>query len=184
MQIVAAPSINPGYSREHIFLYALFSILLIVVIIIIYIYFERKKQQKLRQKFLKFSSTYQISVVEKRFSQRMPIPQFLNTEIMFTEGDYFGLRGTVIDISDSGLAIKPDFPLKKIPLQKTFENVILHTPLADIVLKKISSVRIEHQQNKRLLGLQIAELSQDQQEKFLSFLHYLRGFLANEQKNH
>jgi hypothetical protein len=84
-------------------------------------------------------------------------------------------------MSYSGIAVKPDFPLKKLPLNVVIKNVLVVTPINTFVVREMRTVRIDHQVDKRLLAYHIEKIDGDQFENLKTFIAYLDKFLKEEE---
>ena len=102
--------------------------------------------------------------------------------LTLTDSEYFGLKARALDISLSGFAVIPDFPLKKLPLNVSLKNVFVVTPINTVVIREMKPVRIDHQVNRRLLAYHIEKIDGDQFENLKRFMGYLDNFLKNEEE--
>lgn len=162
-----------------------FTILLVVavfLIILIYVSREKKKKQEIKQKFKRFSESYQLSKQEMRAVPRITVPDRVEIILTLTDRDYFGLKAKARDISLSGFAVIPDFPLKKLPLNVRLKNVLVVTPINTFVIREIRTVRIDHQVDRRLMAYHIEKIDGDQFENLKRFIAYLDNFLKNEEE--
>ncbi|MCP4216716.1 MAG: hypothetical protein GY765_18845 [bacterium] len=147
------------------------------VVIFLHVASENKKKAALKKKFRKFSSNYKMSRKDLRLVPRISIPDLMEVVLTLTDNDYFGLKAHALDISLSGFSVKPDFPLKKLPIEAHIKNVLVQTPINSFVIKEMKAVRIEHQVQKRLMAFHIADVDADQMELLQTFMAYLEGFL-------
>lgn len=167
------PSTPPAW------LLAMGALLALVLIVLAYRIMERRRKKAIRRKFHRFSTSVRAAPAELRAGQRLTIPEALQAEITLTDSDWFGLKGRIVDLSPGGFGIKPDFPLKKVPLQTVLNNVLVNTPEANFVVRQARTVRIEHQTQKRLLGLQILVIDDDQNIELQRFMNQLQEFLRH-----
>ncbi len=84
------------------------------------------------------------------------------------------------NISLSGFAINPEFPLKKIPTGTELEDVMVKNPVETYKIKTIKSIMLHHDINKRLLGLKILSIGDPEFETHKNLLHYLEEFFLEE----
>lgn len=165
-----------------------FSIAIFVMIIIvttIYILLEKRKKKNTTQRFRKFSEDHKVNKKNLRAVPRVTIPSVLEVILSLTENDYSGLNARILDMSLSGFSVKPDFPLKKLPLNAIIKNVIVTTPINTFVIKEMKTVRIDHQIERRLMAFHIVNIDEDQFEKLQQFMVYLDEFLRkkNDEEN-
>lgn len=162
-----------------------FTVLLVVAIVLItliYISREKKKKAEMKKKFKRFTESYELSRQEMRAVPRIAVPDTVEIILTLTDSEYFGLKARAMDISLSGFAVIPDFPLKKLPLNVTLKNVLAVTPINTFVIREMKSVRIDHQVNRRLLAYHIEKIDGDQFENLKRFMGYLDNFLKNEEE--
>ena len=154
-------------------------IVLITIVSIVYVILENKKKKKVRNSFRDFSQDYNVSKKNMRAVPRVSVPDSLDVTLTLTDNDYFGLKARAMDLSLSGFSVKPDFPLKKLPLDITVNNVLVVTPINTFVIKEMKTVRIDHQIEKRLLAFHILQIDEDQFENQKQFMAYLDEFLKS-----
>ncbi len=162
-----------------------FTILLVVAIILItliYISREKKKKDEVKKKFKRFTENYQLSKQEMRAVPRIAVPDRMEIVLTLTDSEYFGLKARAMDISLSGFAVIPDFPLKKLPLNAYIKNVLVVTPINTFVIREMKTIRIDHQVDRRLLAYHIEKIDGDQFENLKTFMGYLDNFLKNEEE--
>jgi hypothetical protein len=155
----------------------------IIVITLIYISREKKKKREIKNKFRKFTQEFQLSKKELRTVPRIAIPEPLEVILSLTDNEYFGLKAHAIDMSLSGFAVKPDFPLKKLPLNTRLKNVLVVTPINTFVIRMMRTVRIDHQVDKRLIAYHIEKIDGDQFENLKNFMAYLDSFLKKHDED-
>ena len=166
-----------------LFLFLLAAVTLVAGVIGFYIYMERKKKKDIKKKFKKYSESYKLSKKDMRTVPRVTIPQTIDVGLALTDEAYFGLKANAADMSLSGFSVNPAFPLKKLPLNVVINNILVTTPISTFVVKTMSTVRIEHQPDKRLLAFRIEEIDSDQFEILKNFMTYLDNFLKDEEDN-
>ena len=154
----------------------------IILVILIYISREKKKKAEIKQKFKRFTESYQLSRQEMRAVPRISVPDTVEIVLTLTDSEYFGLKARARDISLSGFAVIPDFPLKKLPLDVYLKNVLVVTPINTFVIREMKTVRIDHQVDRRLLAYHIEKIDGDQFEDLKTFMGYLDNFLKNEEE--
>jgi hypothetical protein len=161
--------------------FTIFLAVVIILIIMIHISREKKRKREIKTKFKKFSETYRLSHQEMRTVPRVTIPESMEIVLTLTDNEYFGLKACALDMSYSGIAVKPDFPLKKLPLNVVIKNVLVVTPINTFVVREMRTVRIDHQVDKRLLAYHIEKIDGDQFENLKTFIAYLDKFLKEEE---
>jgi hypothetical protein len=170
---------EPEKREQSLLLFSLALILLILAIIFIYSLSEKKRKKKIKEKFRKYTESHALSGKNLRLFSRLIAPLDLDLQLTFTEPPFFGMKAQITDISLAGMALLPDFPLKKMPLDTVTHNVLVNTPINHFVLKAVRVIRIEHQPHKRLLAIHIDEIDSDQQDELSRFVIYLRGFIEH-----
>ncbi len=160
-----------------------FIIVLIVIVKVIYLILEKKKKGKIKKKFKGFINSFSLSNKDLRTVPRISIPESLEVIITFSYGKHEGLKSYAINMSLSGIAVKPDFSLKKIPLNATLENVLVKTPVNNFVIRELKQARIESRTENKLMAFNIVNIDEDQFEELKSFMSFLYKFLKDEKKN-
>lgn len=161
----------------------LFLVVVILLIALVSSAREKKKKREIKKKFKKFTENTHLSKRELRTVPRIAIPDSMEIIITLTDRDYFGLKAHAVDMSLSGFAVKPDFPLKKLPQDICLENVLAVTPINSFVIGMIKNVRLEHQMDKRLLAFHIEKIDGDQFEILKTFIAYLDHFLKKHDED-
>lgn len=151
-------------------------IILIIAVSMVYVILEKKKKQRVKLEFRSFSRDYKISKKNMRAVPRVSVPQSLDVILTLTDNEYFGLKARALDISLSGFSVKPDFPLKRLPLNVIINNVLVVTPINTFVVKEMKTVRIDHQIDKRLMAFHIKTVEEDQFANLKHFMSYLDEF--------
>jgi hypothetical protein len=162
-----------------------FSIAFLVVIIavsVIYRLVEKKRRKTVKNKFRSFTDRYKVIQKNLRAVPRVVVPESLEVILTLTDKAFYGLKAHAIDMSLSGFSAKPDFPLKRLPLETVIKNVLVLTPLNTIVVKEMKTVRIEHQIDRRLMAFHIEKIDEDQFEKLKQFISHLDEFLKNKKE--
>ena len=162
----------------------IFSVVLIAVVagvIIIYNKLEKKKKKSITSSFRAFSETYKTNRQNMRAMPRMILPEQLDVILTLTDDKYFGLVARATDISLTGFSVRPDFPLKKLPLKASIKNVLVVTPINTFAVKEMNSVRIDHYLDKRLLAFHIRKIDDDQLENMKQFMTYLHEFMKSRE---
>lgn len=149
---------------------------LVFIVIIIHVISERRKRKHLSKSFRSFSENYQTSQKELRAVPRVHIPEGIEVLMTLTDNDFFGLRARIIDMSLTGFSVKPDFPLKKLPLHAKTHNVLVVTPINNFAIKEMKTIRIDHHLEKRLLAFHIEQIDIDQFENLKRFMAHLDEF--------
>ncbi len=134
---------------------------------------ERRRRRDVRQKFRQSRGDFAHSGQEGRRSFRRVLPPGEQVWITLTEPDRLGQRAKVIDLSQSGMAIEPDFPLKLLPPGTELANVLVETPAGALVIRRARTVRLEHEIRHRRLALRIEAIDADQQSLLDRFLNGL-----------
>jgi len=157
--------------------FSLFILLVIVLVIMIYQVLEKRKRIMVRKQFRNFTASHKISQKNMRAVPRVVVPDRLDVILTFTDTEYFGLKAFAIDMSLSGLSVKPDFPLKRLPVDTVVKNVLVVTAINTFVVKEMKTVRIDHQAGKRLMAFHIESIDEDQFDNLKKFMTYLDEFL-------
>lgn len=155
----------------------------IILITLVYISREKKKKREIKNKFRKFTEDYRMSNKELRTVPRIAVPDSMEVILTLTDNDYFGLKAYAMDMSLSGFAVKPDFPLKRLPLNTRLKNVLVVTPINTFVIRVMRTVRIDHQVDKRLIAYHIEKIDGDQFETLKNFMAYLDTFLKKHEED-
>jgi len=155
-------------------------IALIVMVTIIYIILEKRKKKNVTRRFRKFSEDHKETRKNLRAVPRVTVPSTLEVILTLTDDEYYGLKARALDLSLSGFSVKPDFPLRKLPLNTVIKNVLVITPINTFVIKEMKTVRIDHQIEKRLMALHIENVDEDQFENLKQFMAYLDEFLRKK----
>lgn len=155
-------------------------IALILIVTIVYIILEKIKKKNVTGKFRKFSENHKMSKKNLRAVPRVRVPRSLEVILTLTDNEYNGLRARALDLSLSGFSVKPDFPLRKLPLKAVIKNVLVITPINSFVIKEMRTIRIDHQIEKRLMAFQIENVDEDQFEQLQQFMAYLDEFLRKK----
>jgi hypothetical protein len=155
----------------------------IAVVFSIYIATEKKKRKSIRKNFRTFSENFQLSQENLRAVPRVKVPDSLEVTLALTDDEYFGLKASVLDMSLSGFSVKPDFPLKRLPMNALIKNILVSTPLNSFAIKEMKSVRIDHHIEKRLMAFHIVHIDEDQFQILKDFMSYLDEFLKKGIKN-
>lgn len=162
--------------------FSLAIILLIVLVIIVYQVLEKRKRKMVRKKFRDFTASHKIAQKNLRAVPRVVIPDKLEVILTLTDTDFFGLKAFAIDMSLSGFSVKPDFPLKRLPVDTVVKNVLAVTPINTFVVKELKTIRIDHQTGKRLMAFHIEAIDDDQFQNLKQFMTYLDEFLKESQE--
>lgn len=161
-----------------------FSLAVVILLItLVYISREKKKKKEIKRKFREFTDSYSLSKKELRTVPRIAIPDSMEVILTLTDKEYFGLKAHAIDMSLSGFAVKPDFPLKKLPLDTTLDNVLVATPINTFIVRTVKTIRLAHQVDKRLLAFHIEKIDGDQFEIHKTFMAYLDTFLKKHEED-
>jgi hypothetical protein len=152
-------------------------IALIVFVTIIYLILEKKKKKNATRRFRKFSEDHTLTRKNLRAVPRVTVPVDLEVNLTLTDNEYYGLKARALDLSLSGFSVKPDFPLRKLPLNAVLKNVLVTTPINTFVIKEMKTIRIDHQIEKRLMAFHIENIEEDQFENLQQFMAYLDEFL-------
>jgi hypothetical protein len=155
-------------------------IALIIIVTVIYIILEKRKKKIVTNRFRRFSEDHKVSRKNLRAVPRVTVPSDLEVILTLTDNEYFGLKARTLDLSLSGFSVKPDFPLRKLPLNAVLKNVLVITPINTFVIKEMKTVRIDHQIEKRLMAFHIENVDEDQFENLQKFMAYLDEFLRKK----
>lgn len=160
-----------------IFEFIVFLAVGVILIAIIYILQENKKKKRIKRKFKQFSENHKLSREELRTVPRISIPEAMDIILTLTDNDYFGLKAHTLNMSLTGFAVKPDFPLKKLPLNMIIKNAEVATPINTFVIREMKAIRVDDQMDKRLIAFHIERIDGEQFEKLKTFMTYLDHFL-------
>ena len=155
-------------------------IALVVLVSVIYMVVEKRKRKHLRQSFRKFSAEHKVTKKNLRAVPRVTVPTALEVVLTLTDNEYFGLKARALDLSLSGFSVKPDFPLRKLPLNAILNNVLVITPINTFVIKEVKTIRIDYQLDKRLMAFHIEAIDEDQFDNLKQFMNYLDEFLRKK----
>lgn len=162
--------------------FTVFLAVVIILIALVYLSREKKRKREVKKKFRKFTENYQLSQQDMRTVPRITIPDPMEITLTLTDNEFFGLKAHAIDMSLSGFAVKPDFPLKRLPLNTHLKNVLVVTPINTFVVREMRTVRIDHQVDKRLMAYHIEKIDGDQFEDLKTFIAYLDNFLKKNEE--
>lgn len=162
--------------------FTVFLAVVIILIALVYLSREKKRKREVKKKFRKFTENYQLSQQDMRTVPRITIPDSMEITLTLTDNEFFGLKAHAIDMSLSGFAVKPDFPLKRLPLKALLKNVLVVTPINTFVVREMRTVRIDHQVDKRLMAYHIEKIDGDQFEDLKTFIAYLDNFLKKNEE--
>jgi hypothetical protein len=162
--------------------FTVFLAVVIILIALVYLSREKKRKREVKKKFRKFTENYQLSQQDMRTVPRITIPDSMEITLTLTDNEFFGLKAHAIDMSLSGFAVKPDFPLKRLPLNTLLKNVLVVTPINTFVVREMRTVRIDHQVDKRLMAYHIEKVDGDQFEDLKTFIAYLDNFLKKDEE--
>lgn len=179
-RLLLAPPLAGGPTGPSAWPLALAVLLLLALAMAGHLAMERRRRERIRRHFRRFNPPGPKPGSELRGGERLAVPAALHASVTLTDGEWFGLHGRITDISATGLGIKPDFPLKRVPLDVVLNNVLVNTPLNHFVIRQARTVRIEHQVQKRLLGLQLLAVDDDQRCELQRFQEHLHAFLRHE----
>lgn len=155
------------------------SVFLIVgVVTFLYYLFEKKNKKKIYDNYIQHE--FVTKKKNQRVSERILVPEDLDFMVTLTDPLFFSLKAKVVDISNSGLACKPNFPLKKLPVDIELNNLIMDTPDNSILIKKVKVVRLQHQPDKRILGFHILEIENEESEKLNNIALRLKDFQQSD----
>lgn len=163
--------------------FSLAIVALIIAVTLIYIILENRKKKNVTSRFKKFSEDYEVTKKNLRAVPRVTVPNTLEVVLTLTDNEFFGLKARALDLSLSGFSVKPDFPLRKLPLNAIIKNVLVITPINTFVVKEMKTVRIDHQIEKRLMAFHIEDIDEDQFENLQQFMTYLDEFLRNKNED-
>lgn len=141
-------------------------LLLFMVLLFVLAYWLDTRRRKKEKDFFRAV----LAVREKRDTSRLILPPSCSVQVTLTDPVSFGWRCRVLDLSPAGLAVEPDFPLRRLPLQQPWHNVLLQTSWTTVVIRTIEPVRFEHRAGRRLLGLKIAAIDDDQRLLWLNLV--------------
>lgn len=170
---------NPG--NQQLWLFSLYFLLLVLVLLLIYFIYERRKKSRIKEEFKAFYRRTQLSKREMRGAKRIFLPDALEVTVTFVDPAGTPLRkGIVSDISLSGLAFKPRFPIRKLVTGKILTAVDIHTPVIDYRVARAEVIRFEQTISRRLLAIKIIEIDDREFDKHKNLLNYFEDFIQHE----
>jgi len=154
---------------------SLLAVMIIVLIVLVLLggagrWLERRRRRDMQRKFRHGRPGFHDFRSEGRHVPRRMLPADSPAWITLTEPDRLGQKARVIDLSQGGMAIEPDFPLKMLPPGTELASVLFEAPTASLVIRRARTVRLEHEIKHRRLALQIVEIEADQQEVLDRFM--------------
>jgi hypothetical protein len=151
---------------------AVFALTIIAIIVL-----DRWHRRRIKRIFRSFSEKEGSRLNrESRSVPRVSVPGSLDVLFRIRDDRWLDRCGRVADLSLSGLAVEPDFPLKKIPPDAELGMVEVETPINRFVLEKVRAVRVEHQISKRVLAFKILSVSEENFDEMKRFIVYLDAF--------
>lgn len=154
----------------------LIALVLAVTILAVYL-MDRWHRKRVRRIFQSFSEKEGARLNrENRSVPRVILPDALEVRFTIRDDRWQGRNGRVVDLSLSGLAVEPNFPLKKLPMEVEICNLEIETPLNRFVLEKVRAVRVEHQISKRVLAFRILSVSETDFHEMKRFIVYTDAF--------
>ncbi len=159
-------------------------VLALSVLFILQAYFEKRKRVQVKDRFREFTSHQNSVTNEARAVPRVSVPEDLPISISIQTELQELLKGNIIDISLSGFAVCPSFPLKKLALKTRVGPVEIDTPDKAITVKTAEVIRIEHKLNKRLLAFKIRDIENQQFNTLKQFIISLDKFTTYETEEH
>ena len=152
-------------------------LVLVTTVAAIFVFLKRRKKREIREKFKRFTESHNLSKKDMRAVPRILIPESFDVVLSLTETDYFGLKSRVKDMSLSAFAAKPDFHLKRLPLNSFLKNVLIVTPINSFVIKEMNTIRVDDRYEKKVVVFKIINIEADQFEELKRFMAYLDKFL-------
>ena len=138
---------------------------------------DRWHRRRVRRVFKSFSEQEgNLLNRESRSVPRVSIPDSLDVLFVIRDERWQGRSGRVVDLSLSGLAVEPNFPLKKLPPDVELNHVEVETPINRFILEKVRAVRVEHQIGKRVLAMKILSVSEKDFADLKRFIVYMDAF--------
>jgi hypothetical protein len=178
--LLQAASAQAGNGLPPAWVLALALLAVLTLLVAAYRVLEKRRRREILSRFRKFNESRPAPASEMRVGERLVVPEALQAEVTLTDGAWFGLKGRIVNVSTGGFGVKPDFPLKKVPLGTRLDNVLVNTPGTRFVVRRARTVRIEHQVQKRLIGLQILAIDEEQNRELLGFMNQLQEFLLHD----
>ena len=157
----------------------IFSFFLIAIIISVFVYYvnsEKKRKVNISRQFRAFSETYEVTQKNLRTVPRVVVPENLPVVLTLTDDEFFGFKAYALDLSFTGCAVRPEFPLKKLPLNSIIKNILVVTPINTFAIREMKTIRIDHHIQKRLMAFHILQIDEDQFENLKKFMMYLDEF--------
>ncbi|MEN8153390.1 MAG: PilZ domain-containing protein [Acidobacteriota bacterium] len=166
-------------SYGSIFEFFLILVPILVILFTLSYYYDRRKKNQLKKKFKKFTSNYRVTREDARTVPRVIIPDSLETFLKFSEKEFYRMKGTIIDLSLSGLRVVFNNPVKKIPINQLFKNVRIVTPINSVRIGELKIVRIENIIKKGVMAFHIKDIEDNQFEELKKTMVYFERFSRN-----
>ncbi len=141
---------------------------------------EMRRKTQFKKSFRQYSLENNLTYRDMRAVPRVLIPEDLDVTLTFSGPKYSLHKAFVMDVSLSGFATSLSFGARKIPLSEDFQDVLVETPINSFLVKRLKSVRIESQMEKRVMAFQIVDIDEDQFAELKSFMAHLSNFLKKE----
>ncbi len=168
-------SISSYFSGEkgeiNLVLILLIVIVVLLATIIFYIFEERKRRKKIEELLKKKYESPSIKVdSEKRISRRTRVPDGIEIKVNFLDESEKGLYGFLLDISRGGIAIEPNFPLRRLYVDQVVNKInIIHEDI-NLIIKKAKVIRISHHMNQRLIAFKFLDVDDENREKVFKLI--------------
>jgi hypothetical protein len=162
-------------------LFSIYFLLLVLILLLFYFIYERRKKSRIKEEFKRFYHKVHLSEREMRGAKRISLPEALEVTIAFTDPAGTPLRkGIVSNISLSGLAFKPRFPIRKLAPEQVITDVEIHTPVMEYRMARAEIIRFEQSISRRLLAIKIIEINDRDFDKHKNLLNYFEDFIQHE----
>lgn len=155
----------------------LFIASIFVLTIITILVLDRWNRRRVKRIFRSFSEKEASRLNrESRSVPRVSVPGPLDVFFHIQDERWKNRSGRVMDLSLAGLAVEPDFPLKKLPPDIELGDILVETPINRFMIEKVRAVRVEHQISKRILAFKILSVSEENFAEMKRFIIYLDAF--------
>jgi hypothetical protein len=141
---------------------------------------ENRRKVQFKKNFKEFSLKNNLTFRDLRAVPRVLIPENLDVTLSFVGAKYSAQKAHVMDVSLSGFATRLSFGARKISLNEEFNDVVVETPINNFTVKRLKSIRIEPQMEKRVMAFQITKIDEDQFAELKTFMAHLNKFLETE----
>ncbi len=154
-----------------IVIFLLIVIVFLLLAIFFYILEERKRRKKIEALLKKKYEEPKIKVDnEKRISKRTRIPEGVEVKVEFLDESERGLNGFMLDISRGGMAIEPNFPLRRLYVDQIINSIKVSYKDIVFIIRKARVIRISHHMNQRVIAFKFLDVDNEARGKILTLM--------------